>query len=85
MIDLNTKKDFEDYCYNNWLKRKDIKLFLKLLKEFIIDSMVNKWKFVLTGIFTIYTTTTKTTLKEWVFKKVKIKLTDNISYLFKKW
>ncbi len=86
MKTYNSKIDFIKYCWSNWLKQKDAKLFLKLLEDFIIESAINKWKFVLTWLFTIYTWLTTTTLKQWTFKKVKIRLTEKITYLFsKKW
>lgn len=86
MKNLNTKKDFVNFCYSHWYKKKDINWILKLLEMFILDSMINKSKFVLNWIFTIYKTDTTTTLREWTFLKVKIKLSEKITYLFsKKW
>ena len=84
---LNTKKDFISFCKAYWYKEKDIRWILDLLTIFIKDSMINKWKLVLTWIWTFYKKETTSTLRPWQkFYKVKINLSDNITWLFsKKW
>lgn len=86
LLEYNWKEDFINFCKSNWYNKKDVKEILKLLEIFIIDSLLNKWKVMFTWLFTIYKVKTTTTLREWIFNKVKIKLNKNITYLFKrKW
>ena len=86
ILDYNTKDDFISYCKMHWYNKKDIRHILKLLELFIEDSLINKWKLVFSWLFSISIHKTKTTLREWVFNKVKIRLNKNITYLFKnKW
>ena len=84
ILDYNTKKDFISYCKAHWYKKKDVKHILELLEEFIIDSLINKWKLIFSWLFSIYKIKTTTTLRKWTFDKVKIKLNKNITYLFNK-
>lgn len=83
VLSQNNKSDFINFCIAFWYKRKDVQWIMRLLPIFIKDSLLNKWRFVLNGIWTFYKKTTTSTLKPWQeFFKVKMEPSDQITYLF---
>jgi len=54
----NNNADFIRYLNRHWIKNKDWKLMITLLKEFIAESVLLKDKFTLTWV--------------WTFKKVYV-------------
>lgn len=72
MKNLGTK-DFIEYAYAHWYRKKDLRNIFKLFNEFIFSSVDVEWKFVITWLLTLQTKTTTTTLFPWKeFKKVKL-------------
>ena len=88
MKNYNTKKEFVQFCRNNWYKKKDVEWIYDLLLVFIKDSLINWWKVSLHWFASFYISETTSTLFPWrIFKKVKVTLSKPLTYMFnnKKW
>lgn len=75
-------KEFIDYCYLHWIKKKDTKEMLKLLEEYALSSLAVTGRFSLHWMITLENKQVTSKLHKWkVFRKVKPILNRKFIYL----
>lgn len=81
-------KEFIDYCWAHWLKKKEARIFVKLFSEYVTSSILINWRFNLFWFWTFNMVDFKSNLKWWqIFKKIKFTPSEKIKSLtyIKKW